>query len=262
MNNAVFGKTIENVGKHRNIKLVTRERRRNYLVSKLNYHTTKFFTETLLVTEMKKTQLLMSKPACLGLSILDLSETVMYEFWYDYVKPNYGKNTKLSYMDTDSFIVHVKTDNISKDIAEDVETRFDTSNFEIDRPLPKGKKKVSGGKIMKEFVGLRAKKITMIKIKKRKEQRVIKRKLKFQDHKNCLEVVQIERNIKYLEKKKINVDILKEDQKEFVKNNKLISKIQQIFKSEMHNVFTEVINKIPLSSNDDKRMRSIDLIET
>ena len=65
----------------------------------------------------------------------------MYEFWYDYVKPKYGENAKLCYMDTDSFIVHVKTDDIYKDIAEDVETRFDTSNFEIARPLPQGKNK-------------------------------------------------------------------------------------------------------------------------
>ena len=68
----------------------------------------------------------MNKPIYLGLSILDLSKTVMYEFWYDYVKPKYGENAKLCYMDTDSFIVHVKTDDIYKDIAEDVETRFDT----------------------------------------------------------------------------------------------------------------------------------------
>ena len=77
----------------------------------------------------------MNKPIYLGLSILDLSKTIMYEFWYDYVKPKYGKNAKLCYMDTDSFI---KADDIYKDFAEDVETRFDTSNFEIDRPLPKG----------------------------------------------------------------------------------------------------------------------------
>ena len=91
----------------------------------------------------------------------------MYEFWYDYLKPKYGENSKLCYMDTGSFTVHVKTDDIYKDIAEDVEKRFDTSNFEIDRPLPKGKnKKVIGlikgelgGQTMKKFVGLRAKKI-------------------------------------------------------------------------------------------------------
>ena len=135
MNNVVFVKTMENVRKHRNIKLVTTERRRNYLASEPNYHTTKFFTENLLAIEMKKTQITMNKPVYLGLSILDLSKTVMYEFRYDYVKPKYGENAKHCYMDTDSFIVHVKTDDIYKDIAEDVETRFDTSNFEIERPL-------------------------------------------------------------------------------------------------------------------------------
>ena len=79
----------------------------------------------------------MNKLVYLGLSILDLSKTVLYKFWYDYVTPKYGKNVKLCYMDTDSFTVHVKTDDIYKDIAEDAETRFDTSYFEIDRPLPK-----------------------------------------------------------------------------------------------------------------------------
>ena len=137
MNNAVFGKTMENVRKHRDIKLVTTERRRNYLVSEPNYHTTKFFTENLLAIEMKKTEILMNKPVYLGLSILELSKILMYEFWYDYVKPKYGEKAKLCYMDTDSFIVYIKTDYIYKDIAEDVETRFDTSNYELDRPLPK-----------------------------------------------------------------------------------------------------------------------------
>ena len=74
---------------------------------------------------MRKTQILMNKPVYLGLSILDLSKTVIYEFWYDYVKPKYGKNAKLCYMDTGSFIIHVKTDVICKDIAEDVDTKFD-----------------------------------------------------------------------------------------------------------------------------------------
>ena len=134
-------KNMENVRKRRNIKLVTTERRRNYLVSEPNYHTTKFFIENLLAIEMRKTQILMNKPVYLGLSKLDLSKAVMYEFWYDYVKPNYDEIAKLCYIDTDSFIVHVKTDDIYKYIAEDVEARFDTSNFEIDRPLPKGKNK-------------------------------------------------------------------------------------------------------------------------
>ena len=65
----------------------------------------------------------------------------MYEFWYDYVKPKYGEKAKLYYMDTDSFIVYIKTDYLYIDIAENVKTRFDTSNYELDRPLPEGKNK-------------------------------------------------------------------------------------------------------------------------
>ena len=108
MNNAVFGKTMENVRKHRDIKLVTTERRRNYLVSEPNYHTTKFFTENLLAIEMKKMQILMNKKVYLGLSILELSKILRYEFWYDYVKSEYGDKAKLCYMDTDSFIVNIQ----------------------------------------------------------------------------------------------------------------------------------------------------------
>ena len=96
MNNGVFGKIMENVRKQRDVKLVTTERKRNYLVSEPNYQTyQKFSTENLLVTEMGKTQILMNKPVYLGLSILDLSKTVMYRFWYDYLKPKYGENAKL-----------------------------------------------------------------------------------------------------------------------------------------------------------------------
>ena len=122
MNNAVFGRTMENERKHRHIKLVATERRTNYLVSEPNYHTTKFFTENLLVIEMKKTLIVMDKPVYLGLLILELSNILMYEFWYDYVKPKCGEKAKLCYMDTDSFVVYRKTDDIYKNIAEDVET--------------------------------------------------------------------------------------------------------------------------------------------
>ena len=135
-------KTLENVRKHRDIKFFTRERRRNYLVSEPNYHTTKFLTDYLLAIEMKKTtKILINKPVYLGLSILELSKILMYEFWYDYTKPKHGEKAKLCYMDTDSFIAHIKTNDIYKDIAEDVETKFDTSNYELDRPLPKGENK-------------------------------------------------------------------------------------------------------------------------
>ena len=130
---------MENVRKYGDIKLVTTEKRRNHLVSEPNYQTTKLFTEKLLAIEMKKTQIIMNKPAYLGLSILDIGKTVLYECWCDYVKPKYGEKARLCYMDTDSFIFHVKTNDIYKDIAEDIEKRFDTSNYEIDRPLPMGK---------------------------------------------------------------------------------------------------------------------------
>ena len=104
MNNSVFGKTMENVRKHRDIKLVTTDEKRNKLVSKPNYHTTKHFSENLLTMEMRKTKVKMNKPICLGMPILDISKTRMYEFWYDYLKPKYGDRAKLCYMDTESFI--------------------------------------------------------------------------------------------------------------------------------------------------------------
>ena len=136
-NNAVFGKNMENVWKHRNLKLVTTGR--NHLVSELNYHTTKFFPENLFAIEMRKTKISRNKPVYLRSSILDLNKTAMYQFWYDYVKLKYGETAKRCYMDTDSFIVHIETDDIYKDIAKDIEIRFDTSNFEISRGLTRGK---------------------------------------------------------------------------------------------------------------------------
>ena len=153
MNNAFFEKTIENVRRHANIKLVITERRSDYLVSEPNYHIKKFFTENLLAVEIRKTQISINELVYLSLSIVDLSTTVMYEFWYDYVKGRYGKIEKLDYKDTGNFMVHIKTDQIYKDIAKDVETRFDTSTFDIHRQLsPKGKKeKVIG--LMKDELG-------------------------------------------------------------------------------------------------------------
>ena len=184
----------------------------------------------------------MNRPVYLGLSILEISKTLMYEFWYDYMKPKYGDNVKLCFMDTDSFIVHIKTNHFYKDIANDVEKRFDTSNYEVNRRLSTGKnKKVIGlmkdelgGKIMTEFVALRPKTYSYItddceedKKPKGIKKCVIKRMLKFYDYKYCL------------------------------KNNAIILKSQQGFKSEGHE-----INKIALSSNDDKRFQTFDGITT
>ena len=163
----------------------------------------------------------------------------------DYMKQKYGDNVKLGYMDTDSFIMHIKTEDFYKDIANDFEKRFGTSNYEVNRTLPTGKnKKVIGlmkdqlgGKIMTEFVALRPKTYSYLtddcekdKNAKGTKKCVIKRILKFSDYKDCL------------------------------LNNEIILKLQQRFKSEIHDVYTEEINKIALSSNDDKRLQTFDSI--
>ena len=163
MNNAVFGKIMEYVRKHRDIKLVTTDKRRNQLVLEPNYHAIKCFSENLLTIAMKKTKIKMNKPIYLELSILETSKILMYEVWYDYMKPRYGDNVKLCYMDADSFIMHIKTEDFYKDIANNVEKRFHTSHYEVNRPTGKNKKVIGlmkdelGGKIITEFVALRSK---------------------------------------------------------------------------------------------------------
>ena len=197
--------------------------------------------------EMKKTKVKMNKPIYPGLSILEISKILMYEFWYDYMKPKYGDNVKLCYMDTDSFIMHIKTEDFHKDIADDVEKTFDTSNYEVNRPLPTGKnKKVIGlmkdelgGKIMTKFVALRPKTYFYLtddceedKKAKGTKKCVIEQRLKFNDYKDCL------------------------------LNNQIVLKSQQRFKNEKHYVYTEEINKIALSSNDGKRLQTFDRIKS
>ena len=167
MNNSVFGKTMENIRKHSDIKLVTTDKKRSKLVSEPNYHTINLISEDLSIIEMKKNKVKMNKPIYFRLSILEISKILMYEFWYDYMKPKYNDNVRLCYMGTDSFVMHIKTNDLYKDIASDIENKFDTSNYEVNRPLPTGKnKKVIGlmkdelgGKIITEFVTLRPKRI-------------------------------------------------------------------------------------------------------
>ena len=241
MNNAVFGKTMGNIRKHRDIKLVTTDKKRSKLVSEPNYHTINLISEDLSITEMKKTKVKMNKPIYLGLSILEISKILMYEFWYDYMKPKYDNNVKLGYMDTDSFIMDIKTNDFYKDISNDNENRSDTSNYEVNRPLPMGKnKKVIGlmkdelgGKIITEFVTLRPKTYSYLtddgkedKEAKGTKKCVIKKMIKFNDYKKCL------------------------------LNDEVILKSQQRFISKKHDVYTENINKIALSNNDDKRIIS------
>ena len=169
----------------------------------------------------------------------------MYEFWYDYMKPKYGNDVKLCYMDTDRFIMNIKTNDSYEDIANDVEKRFDTSNYEVNRPLPmtKNKKIIGfmkdglGGKIITEFVTLRPKPYSYLtddgkKDKKAKGRKkcIIKKMIKFNDYKKCL------------------------------LNDEVIFKSQQRFISNKHDVYTENINKRALSNDDDKRIVSSDKI--
>ena len=143
MINSVFGKMMENLRKYRDIKLVTTDEKRSKLISEPNYHTTKRFSENLLAIEMKKTKVKMNKPVYLGMSILDISKTLMYKFWYDYFKPKYGDKAKLCYTDTDNFIIHIITEDFFEDIDGVVKKWFDTSNFDENnkRPLPVGMNK-------------------------------------------------------------------------------------------------------------------------
>ena len=169
MNNSVFGKTMENIRKHRNIKLVTNREAYLKLVMKPNFKSGVRFGENLMGCEMGKIKVVMNKPVYLGQAILDLSKIVMYEFYYDYMAPKYGKKLDLCYMDTDSLIYNIETEDFYKDIAEDVPARFDTSGYNPDRPLPVGlNKKVIGlmkddlgGEIMTEFVTLRPKDVCL-----------------------------------------------------------------------------------------------------
>ena len=245
MNNAVFGKTMENVRKYRDIKLVTTDEKRMELSLEPNYHKTKYFPETFVAIEIKKTEVKMNKPIYLGMSILDISKTLINKFWYDYIKPKYGDRAKLCYMDTDSFITHIETEYFYEDIADVVEEWFDTSNYDEndERPLPIGKnKKVFGlfkdeleRKIMNEFCALRAKKWAYLiddgsehKKGKGTKKCVIKRRAMFE---------------KYID---------------YLFDNKIILKSQQIFRSDHHDVYTVEIKKIALSSNDDKRLQTFD----
>ena len=243
MNNSVFGKTKENVRNHRNIKLLTTDEKRSKLVSEPNYYTTKHFSKNLLAIEIKKTKVIMTKPVYLDISILNISKTLMYEFWYDCIEPKNGDRENLCYMDIDGFVIHIINKDFYEDIANDFEIWFDPFNSEYNdkRSLPvDNNKKVIGlfkdelrQKIMKETYALRPKAYTYLmdydcerKKAKGTEKCVIKRKVMFENY----------------------IDSLF--------NNKTVLKIQQTFKSDHHNIYAENIKKIVLSSNDDKKLKT------
>ena len=218
MNNSVFGKTMENVRNHRDIKLVTTNERRNKLVSEPNYHTTKNFSENFLAIEMRKTKVMMNKAVYLGQAILDISKTLMYEFWYDYIKPKCNENTKLYYMDTDSFIIYIFTEDFYKNIAMDVKRRFDTSGYDKNdrRPLPIGVNKKMIGMFKDELNGK-----TMAKLCGPRSKTYV---YKMDDD---IEKKKVKRTKKYVIKPRIKFDHYTDS----LFNNKTILRSQQRFKS-------------------------------
>ena len=238
MNNSVFGKTMENIRKHRNIKLVTNREVYLKVVMKPNFKSGTLFGTNLMGCEMGKIKVVMNKPVYLGQAILDLSKIVMYEFYYDYMKRKYPEGLTLCYMDTDSLIYDIETDDFYKDIAKDVKDRFDMSCYSPNRRLPVGlNKKVIGlmkdelgGGIMTEFVALRPKmyayKTGSAESKKCKgiKKCIVKKTISFEDYKNCL------------------------------LSGETSYRSQLMFRSSKHEVRMLEVNKLALSRGDDKRI--------
>lgn len=245
MNNSVFGKTMENVKKRVNVKLVTtwdRDGRRNganILISKPNFHSLSIFTENFVAIQLKKSKICYNKPIYVGFTVLDLSKIVMYDFHYNFIKQNYGNSAELLYTDTDSLIYEIKTSNIYNDMRDNIEY-FDTSNYKPDNqfglPLVNNSKlglmkDEAKGKLIWEFVGLRSKvyevDIEGILTKKAKgTKKYVTETLTKQDYRNAL-----------------------------LNSNKALYKRQYVFRSMKHCIYTQIINKIALSANDDKRFQ-------
>ena len=248
MNNAVFGKTMENIRNRVDIKLVNSEMNAQKLINKPNFERCTIFDENLRGIHMKKMYLYYDKPRYLGMCILDLSKTLMYDFHYNYMKQKYNDMAKLLFTDTDSLMYEIETPDFYKDINPDVQAKFDISNYPEDHPsgITTGVNKKAlgmfkdeaGGEEIVEFVGLRAKlysyHLNDIEEKKCKEikKNVVNSYLTFQDYKDCL--------------------LTQENQ---------IRKMN-VIRSHQHNLYTEEVNKIALSADDHKRIIMNDGIST
>ena len=203
MNNSVFGKTMENIRNRVDIKLVNDKKQAEKLSAKPNFNHCNIFSEDLIAIHMKKTNLRFNKPVYLGMCILDLSKTLMYDFHYNYIKRKYGDKAKLLFTDTDSLMYEIETEDFYNDISADVKHRFDTSDYPPNHPsgIPSGiNKKVlgmfkdeAGGKVIDEFVGLRAKLYSYKMLEGEESKKckgvkksVIKKSITHEDYKNCL----------------------------------------------------------------------------
>ena len=251
MNNAVFRKTMENVRNRRDVKLIVTERRRKKLVSEPKYDSCKHFSDILMAIEMNKTEVYLDKPIAVGQCILDKSKKLMFTFYYDCLLKKYQANLNSCYMDTDSFILDVRTDDFCKDISNDANEWFDTSYFNnIHAPIKKGiNKKVIGkfkdelgGNILTKFVGLRAKTYSCCQINDDKVHEVKKAK----GTKKCVI------------KKHLNFDMYEEALFDHV----TVRCTQQRFTSDYHNIYTQSVHKIALNNNDTKIIISVDGVTT
>ncbi len=241
MNNSVFGKTMENVRNRVNVKLVTDKKALNKLVKKPNFKRVNEFNENLVAVHMEKTVVKLYKPIYLGMSILDLSKTLMYRFHYEYVKPKWGDRVKLLFTDTDSLCYEIQTDDVYEDIKNDLDEWFDTSNYDEDHPnglrSSKNKKVIGyykdecGGKFITEFVGLKAKSYSIEMANGKTE-------------KKCKEVK------KYV----VRNHITHEDYKECLFSGESQYRTMNTTRSRKHDVGSEKINKTALSADDDKRI--------
>ena len=255
MNNSVFGKTMENIRERQNIHLVNSEKKALKLVAKPNFKRRTIFTENLAAVHLEKTNLVFNKPIYVGVCILDISKTLMYDFHYEYIKKKYGENSKLLMTDTDSLTYEITTEDFYKDISDDVEARFDTSAYPKDHSdrnghssgIPTGvNKKVIGmmkdecsGEIMTEFTGLRAKlyasKMDSLEESKRckgVKKSVVKKNITFENYKNVL----------------------------FYRTSQMAK--MNVIRSHKHEVNTEEVNKVALNGEDDKRVVLQDRIQT
>ena len=201
MNNySVFGKTLENIRNRVDIRLITSDKVAQKLAAKPNYDRCTIFDENLIAVHTKKTKVYYNKPVCLGMIILDLSKSLMYDFHCNYIKTKYGDKTKLLFTDTDYIAYEIKTKDFYKNINPDIERRFNTSDYPTNHPSgikAELNSKVlgmfkddAGGKQIVEFVGLRVN-IYFYKMldgseEKKNVRNVIKRSIQFDDYQECL----------------------------------------------------------------------------
>jgi hypothetical protein len=249
MSNSTFGKTMENIEKRVDIRLVTSEKEALKLSAKVNYDRCTIFDENLVAIHMRKTKLVYDKPIYLGMSILDLSKTLMYDFHYNYIKNMYADKAKLLFTDTDSLTYEIKTEDFYADIAKDVEKLFDTSAYPKDHPsgIRAGlNKKVIGmfkdeaaGKQIEEFVGLRAK-LYSYKIFEGRE----------------------EKKCKGVKKNVVENTITHDDYIDCLFNKTGQFRRMNVIRSYKHEVYTEEVNKVALSGDDDKRVVQADSVST